>query len=66
MKKIHLWIVVPLFVLGFIAFQWIGASNEKRRLEAGIAKLEHDLQMIANAQANQTGYYPKLSQKTLP
>ncbi len=51
MKKIFLWIVAFTIVLGFVVFQWVGADSEKKRLEAGIGQLEHDLQTIADARS---------------
>jgi Tfp pilus assembly protein PilO len=59
LKKILLWIVFPLLVLGFAAFQWVGAAQENKRLAAGIAKLENDLQMIVNARSK----LPEITQR---
>ncbi len=47
--KILLWIAIPVLAIGFVAWQWVGFAQEKRRLERGIEELEHDLRMIAYA-----------------
>ena len=43
------WIAIPVLIIGFVAWQWSGVAQGKRALEAGIAKLEQDLRMIADA-----------------